>query len=384
MKWVRCYEVFVVRVRCYVCLQVDQMCKIVEVLGIPPGSLLEKASRTEKFFERGPGGTWTLKRLRDAKKVCAPSLPPPACLTFYLSKRLSLYLQETYRRPGSRSLDDILGVETGGPSGVRRGESGHTPQDYRKFKDLVLSMLQYDPDTRIKPYPALQHAFFRKESMTAPGHMSTTIPPQLHEVAGLETEHHHHHHHPPAKSSVHPDSLARHDAVLSQMEAGQQLSTYNPEIYFNRPTAPVCEDTHDPTSLQHHPPVTLYSGPHTGVPPSIQQFSNSCGPSVDMQSSGPGQDTAGPSKPYNQFHAQNGSLPQQPNFYGTNRLFPETESFGFKLGLPPIHPTHSVSFQMAASGDVTGRKTTSASDVPGRRATRKSGDESPMVVVQQD
>lgn len=48
------------------------MCKIVEVLGIPPGSLLEKATRTDKFFERGPGGTWTLKRLRDAKKVLIP------------------------------------------------------------------------------------------------------------------------------------------------------------------------------------------------------------------------------------------------------------------------------------------------------------------------
>lgn len=50
------------------------MCKIVEVLGVPPGSLLEKATRTDKFFERGPTGNWTLKRLRDAKKVCY-SLP---------------------------------------------------------------------------------------------------------------------------------------------------------------------------------------------------------------------------------------------------------------------------------------------------------------------
>ena len=47
------------------------MCKIVEVLGIPPAHVLERASgcRTEKFFEKGPGGNWVLKRHRDGRKV---------------------------------------------------------------------------------------------------------------------------------------------------------------------------------------------------------------------------------------------------------------------------------------------------------------------------
>ena len=67
-----------------------------------------------------------------------------------------------YRRPGSRSLDDILGVESGGPGGIRKGEPGHTPEDYRKFKSLILQMLDYDPETRVKPYKALQHPFFRR------------------------------------------------------------------------------------------------------------------------------------------------------------------------------------------------------------------------------
>ena len=31
---------------------------------------------------------------------------------------------------------------------MRAGEPGHTPTDYRKFKDLILRMLDYDPDTR--------------------------------------------------------------------------------------------------------------------------------------------------------------------------------------------------------------------------------------------
>ena len=44
---------------------------MVEVLGVPPAHVLERASssRTEKFFEKGPGGNWTLKRPRDGRKV---------------------------------------------------------------------------------------------------------------------------------------------------------------------------------------------------------------------------------------------------------------------------------------------------------------------------
>jgi len=48
----------------------DQVCKIVEVLGIPPAHILERATRTERFFEKGPGGNWILKRSHDSRKVC--------------------------------------------------------------------------------------------------------------------------------------------------------------------------------------------------------------------------------------------------------------------------------------------------------------------------
>ena len=47
----------------------DQVCKIVEVLGIPPAHMLDNASRTEKYFEKGPGGNWMLRRPRDSRKV---------------------------------------------------------------------------------------------------------------------------------------------------------------------------------------------------------------------------------------------------------------------------------------------------------------------------
>lgn len=66
-----------------------------------------------------------------------------------------------YQGPGLRQLNDILGVETRGPGGRRAGEPGHSVADYQKFKDLVTRMLDYDPKTRITPYYALQHQFFK-------------------------------------------------------------------------------------------------------------------------------------------------------------------------------------------------------------------------------
>jgi len=62
----------------------------------------------------------------------------------------------------SRSLHEILGCDVGGPGGRRQGEPGHSRHDYVKFKDLVECMLDYDASTRITPYYALQHNFFRR------------------------------------------------------------------------------------------------------------------------------------------------------------------------------------------------------------------------------
>ena len=56
----------------------------------------------------------------------------------------------------------LTGVESGGPGGRRAGEPGHFVSDYLKFKDLILRMLDYDPKTRITPYYALQHNFFKR------------------------------------------------------------------------------------------------------------------------------------------------------------------------------------------------------------------------------
>ncbi|XP_050300387.1 serine/threonine-protein kinase minibrain isoform X2 [Anthonomus grandis grandis] len=123
--------------------EVDQMNKIVEVLGMPPKHILDQANKTRKFFEkvaseRGSGSyRYVLKKTKDGKK---------------------------YKSPGSRRLQEILGVDNGGPGSRRAGEPGHAQSDYLKFKDLITRMLDYDPKTRITPYYALQHGFFKRTS----------------------------------------------------------------------------------------------------------------------------------------------------------------------------------------------------------------------------
>lgn len=118
------------------CNEVDQMNKIVEVLGMPPKYLLDQAHKTRKFFDKlVTDGNYVLKKSQNGRK---------------------------YKPPGSRKLHDILGVETGGPGGRRLDEPGHSVSDYLKFKDLILRMLDFDPKTRVTPYYALQHNFFKR------------------------------------------------------------------------------------------------------------------------------------------------------------------------------------------------------------------------------
>ncbi|XP_074836735.1 dual specificity tyrosine-phosphorylation-regulated kinase 1B-like isoform X1 [Carettochelys insculpta] len=118
--------------------EADQMNRIVEVLGLPPPHMLEQAPKARKYFDKLPEGGWALKKNKEVKKE--------------------------YKVPGTRRLHEVLGVESGGPGGRRAGEQGHSPSDYLKFKDLVLRMLDYEPRSRITPFYALQHNFFKKTS----------------------------------------------------------------------------------------------------------------------------------------------------------------------------------------------------------------------------
>ena len=57
-----------------------------------------------------------------------------------------------------------MGCESGGPWGRRADEPGHTVSDYLKFKDLIVKMLEFEACSRVSPYYALQHNFFKRTS----------------------------------------------------------------------------------------------------------------------------------------------------------------------------------------------------------------------------
>lgn len=51
--------------------ELDQMSKIVEVLGLPSKHLLDQGHKTRKFFDKLPDGSYILKyTAKDCKKVC--------------------------------------------------------------------------------------------------------------------------------------------------------------------------------------------------------------------------------------------------------------------------------------------------------------------------
>jgi len=129
--------------------EVDQVNKIVEVLGLPPKHVLDQSPKAKKYFHKLPDGSYVLNVSKDGKK---------------------------YRGASSRKIHDILGVETGGPGGRRNGEPGHSVSDYLRFKDLILRMLEYDPKTRITPYYALQHNFFKRSSEESAGSWGSGLP----------------------------------------------------------------------------------------------------------------------------------------------------------------------------------------------------------------
>jgi dual specificity tyrosine-phosphorylation-regulated kinase 1 len=129
----------------------DQMRKIVEILGMPPHSMLRQSPKLNNFFR--------------AYHSTKPNVEPVYKLCRIKSSGEEEIL-DVYR---SRSMEALVGVDSGGPQGRRRGEAGHEPHDYRLFVDLVYHMLQYDPERRIKPLEALSHPYFTERANAAGG-----------------------------------------------------------------------------------------------------------------------------------------------------------------------------------------------------------------------
>lgn len=112
----------------------EQICKIVETLGMLPKHMIEGAGKSCKvkslFVKNEKTGEYDL---------------------IYRGRAII---------PLSRPLDTVIGVTTGGPGGRRINDPGHTEGHYSIFADLLRMTLRLDPAERCKPALALQHRFF--------------------------------------------------------------------------------------------------------------------------------------------------------------------------------------------------------------------------------
>ena len=124
--------------------QVDQMCRIVDVLGMPPFDMIDKSPESNKslFF---------IKMSMEEYKA-STELPPecdnncrqvsPDGTQIYLLKR------PPRDSPPARTLSQIIGVDSGGPFGRRRDEVGHSQSNYIEFLNFISGLLHYDPSQR--------------------------------------------------------------------------------------------------------------------------------------------------------------------------------------------------------------------------------------------
>ncbi|OON17973.1 hypothetical protein X801_06182 [Opisthorchis viverrini] len=196
--------------------QLEQILQIIEVLGFPPVHMVEASPKLSVFFETvcSPtppvAATHTTAMPTSSSACLSPSntrsqstgestdassgLLPSSCeSSWYRPKRIWKKNDWTYEcnflGVGARPLRTVLGADTGGPQGRRRGEPGHSPEDYEKFVDLVQRMLVFDPSQRIRPEEALAHRFFMRkdEGQSNIAHLVSTTTSIVHTAAAIVT-----------------------------------------------------------------------------------------------------------------------------------------------------------------------------------------------------
>jgi len=144
--------------------QFDQIQKLVEVLGMVPSEMIDRSPenhRSQFFIRSGKSQEpWALKqRPVEGEAPDTPRRSSPGQLS---------------KSEVARSLSEIVGADIGGPRSSRRDEPGHSPADYNLFVDLIQSMLDYDPNTRIKSEEALRHPFILDGSSHEPQPLSSS------------------------------------------------------------------------------------------------------------------------------------------------------------------------------------------------------------------
>jgi dual specificity tyrosine-phosphorylation-regulated kinase 1 len=136
----------------------DLMVRLIDTLGMPPLEILKKSSEKGRnpFF---------VKVSKDEDKN---SLVPPVGYVYDWTRVVideedqvtyALVREDKKYYKSAESLRDIIGVSTGGPSGRRVGEPGHSVNEYEIFLDFISQCLSWDQTERYSADDLLSHPF---------------------------------------------------------------------------------------------------------------------------------------------------------------------------------------------------------------------------------
>lgn len=179
--------------------QCDQMCRIVDVLGMPPVKMIEGAPEENRnnYFEkvsiasRGPRAplpgvgtgptqyqgseadnqastTTVVDPLTDITlSATMPSHCDMSCVRLSSDGNFAWVLKRVQKegssQPPKRSLRDIIGVYTGGPHGRHEGNDGHTVDKYLQFLDFITALLRFSPRERESAASSMNHIYIMED-----------------------------------------------------------------------------------------------------------------------------------------------------------------------------------------------------------------------------
>lgn len=127
-------------------------CVLVELhTGMPLFDGRSEAAQLQKMYRLfGPIPDHLIKASPKKSRLYNEVIAPNGTVSYTLK-------EATTETP--KSLDDIIGVHTGGPRGARKGQPGHDEESYASFSDFIRGLLIYDPTERLSCTDALSHPF---------------------------------------------------------------------------------------------------------------------------------------------------------------------------------------------------------------------------------
>merc|ERR1711871_471397 len=159
----------------------DQMKEITNLRGMPPIDMIEKSTKSEQFFDLVTPNISVSTKLKSYKAVSSMVLFRSSLTAnkkssdadinntthvqqkpYYVMKNCKGYKAATENDAKPCSIASVIGMNKNVFDGENIKELRDTPKCYQLFLDLIDRMLDYCPNTRIKPEEALQHPFLNE------------------------------------------------------------------------------------------------------------------------------------------------------------------------------------------------------------------------------